>query len=382
MTETETDYDCTIYPKYFKYYLCDQVISDQHKRLFKYRIGYLLIPLFYLIILAIHYFPLIAMFVAKPENISSDKSCDLYKSANGTEIPILYLILIPIYEFFNLIFYILAIGLTPLYYWDMIKSSTEIKYMNMNMWIGYLQAIIVAAIVIIMIYIQFFSNGVCLKPNIIVHCGLGVISWFIVGVLSMMTYSEDTTKNQWQYFKFFLWQEVVSDNHRFWFRRRIGYLIILLTHIILVASQYAFIIVIIVLYGSENTLSILIFSFISFIDVILHFMFINATPFYYMDMDASVVLNHSDREWMRSSIMCTCVKTISIVIANVVQALLVKYTNYQSVQLFIPIIVYILIWITIQTVYYGARLIRAVFARCLGRWALVRENAIRHATSK
>jgi hypothetical protein len=300
--------------------------------------------------------PIISMLIAFPKLMSTDISCGLYRTINNDTVPIPapYFVLVPIYEFFNLIFFIVTIGLC---------SPIDKR---MNMYVGWWQLIIINVVVTIMYFVQTSGNGICLRSNIIVHCSLGMASWIIVSMLSLtlsLHMKRTGIHDQWQCFKYILYQEVFNTENYFWFKYRIGYLIILLTHIILAASQYTFTITMCVIRGSPDLISIIIFSMFTTFDIIYQLIFIGYTPFYYMDR---YDLDNSDSDWKIWSKRFMIVKVISIVVANIVQILLVRYIDYQTIQLFIPIIVYVTIWIAVPAVYCGVVLIRIFFDMCTG----------------
>jgi hypothetical protein len=88
------------------------------------------------------------------------------------------------------------------------------------------------------------------------------------------------------YGKFYLIDEVVSDEHRYWFRHRIGYIIILLVYIILLLAQYLFTIIIIIMqfetFDQMTKLAVIIGAVP--IDTVIMVFTLHCTPLYYMDM--------------------------------------------------------------------------------------------------
>jgi hypothetical protein len=345
-------------------YFCNEVVSIKHKYWFRHRIGYLLLPLFYLIPLILHLAPFILMPIMPSKYISDDASCDYYRTTADTEWSHknVYIVLGVEYEIVNLIICILFIRFGPLYDYDMIRTSDEVDldimdevdsdihddtnplnpeveyfYMNVNMYMGFLQLTIIAGIIIIMMIVQATYNGICLKTNIIVHCSMGLVSWYLIYLLQLWLMNHmNRTKifNQWQCFKFVLWQEVISPSHSNWFRYRIGYVIIPLIHVGMIMGQYAFTTTIAIMHMYEQWPFFIFFVFASAFSTFINILCVEYTPFYYMDLTIK-----SEQEIISKNTTggFLIIQTVSIIITNSVQLFLVTYVDYIFLQLIVPL---------------------------------------------
>lgn len=134
-----------------------------------------------------------------------------------------------------------------------------------------------------------------------------------------------------------LCEEVVNPNHRYFFRYRIGYIIIPIIYIMIVIAEYGFpLTIVFMMPKSQSHIDIILGSLALQIEIFVTMLTLGMTPLYFIDM---INPEDSRMEWV-----AMYQKIVTIIIANIVQLIIWLCIENPVIRLFVTPLISIIVW--------------------------------------
>jgi hypothetical protein len=328
--------------QYFKFILCEDVVSDNHRFWFRYRIGYGLLLISSVLFMSLPQLIIVIfdIYVYRNPNLSIDN-------------------IFPWQVFFIVIFIFIEIPIVrftpiPLYYTDQIVLSDIHKLQCSTS-----KTIIVTKIIMIIISAAIpFIPGIaeyCLPTKIVIADAIYTGLYVLVGIyLAELEFNIlSTSCGVFTFTKFYFLEEVVNIKRDSCFRFRIGYLVIVpLIYLVSVILQYVPTLMFCAFYPLDSTATVFDYIFgimMTLIDLFVTIIFMRRTQKYFLDVNASQPKNVYYPAYHRS---------LAIIISNAIQVIILFYVANPDLRLTITPIISIALWVAywiVKLIYYGIR---------------------------
>jgi hypothetical protein len=318
------------------------IVSSDHRFWFKYRVGYILIPIIHLLLIALPYVLTIVVSQITLNIIPITKQCHSWA---------IFLLLVGLLA--DLIFTPLTIKMTSLYYGDFINIPINMINAQDLAWIVTMSRLLICLVFgVIPLFPHIMPE--CLVTKIAIGSILNLISWCMIGTYCVIKYFMVKTQKTGliSCFKFLLLEDIVSENHYYWFRYRIGYATIIpITYCVLLTLQYFVTFIIINSYPPNlsslwNRVDLIITILGMIIDGILLIYTLRYTPFYYIDKLVSIYDTDRYVSWI-----AIYQKTLTGFLCTIIQIIFL-YSHQNKLILATPVIISLALWLLISTVEY------------------------------